>query len=222
MWPSILQTGSVLIAALSVVLGISAWRRTLLGQKRFDLAEQVAVGFAEARTALGQIRSPASFGGEGSSRPRSENETEEMRQVLDQAYVAIERYNKSEAFSKLLPLRHRFELYFGEEAARPFSELEEIVWEIIFAARKLERLWPRQGKPMTAEQFERHLKEMHAAEAIFWAGSEDPDPLTPRIDKMVRDINTTCRAIINPRHDLCTVVRGWLTSTWKFIRCGQS
>lgn len=221
MWATILQTASVVIAAFSFTLGISAWRRTLLGQRRFDLAEQVDEGFANIKTALSEIRSPIGYAGEGQTRPQQGvEETPEQKQLLDQAFVAIERYkDRSEHFAKLRSLRHRFALYFGDDAAEPFQELEDIVGEIVLASRRLSRLWPRQGQPMDDAQFASHLENMHAAEAIFWEGSEEPDPLNPRIDKMVSDIHEACRAAINPSRNIYTVVGGWIHSFSSFFHC---
>ncbi|TPK90998.1 hypothetical protein [Mesorhizobium sp. B2-4-17] len=219
---SILQTVSVIIAAFSVVLGIGAWRRTMKGQRQFDLAEQAVEGFAEARSAFTYIRSPAGFGGEGSSRSRASNETEAQSQLLDQAFVAIERYNKrTDVFSKLMAIRYRFELHFGKEAAAPFSELKNIVDEIIIASRTLARVWPQQGKPMTESQFAKHLEQMHKAESVFWEGFEEPDIISARIDKMNSDINDTCRQIINPRRNLCSVLTAWYSEGLSFLSCGK-
>lgn len=219
MLASFLQTASVVIAAISVAIGITAWRRAALGQKQFELAERVYELFLEARDAFTYIRSPFGFGGEGSTRKRSEIETAEEGQILDNAYVAIERYNaKNEVFSKLIPLKHRFGLYFGKEAAEPFKELTSVINEIFFASRQLSHSWRDQGrKEMSPEEFEKHLDRMHKAESIFWEGAEEPDLVKIRIDVMVAKIESTCAKVVNPRRNLRTVAVDFYSSARSFL-----
>lgn len=220
---STLQTVSVVIAAISVVIGVTSWRRSLLGQRRFELAEQACELFAQVSDAFSQIRSPFSYSGEGSTRTRRENETEEESGILDQAFVAIERYNShSELFAKLLSLRHRFALYFGDEEAKPFEEVDKIRQEILKASRLLSHLWLRQGRvEMKPDEFEQHLDQMHQAEAVFWEGFKEADPIVPRVEKMVEDINRTCRQIVDPRPNFWTYIydgQKWLVH---FLKSGK-
>ncbi|RUV18026.1 hypothetical protein [Mesorhizobium sp. M7A.F.Ca.MR.245.00.0.0] len=219
MLASFLQTASVVIAAISVAIGVTAWRRSALGQKRFELAERVYELFLEARDAFSHIRSPFGYGGEGSTRNKREGETEEETQLLNNAYVAIERYNnKAEVFSKLIPLKHRFSLYFGKETAEPFTELTSIINEIFLASRQLSRSWRDQGRsPMSPEEFEKHLERMHRAEGVFWEGAEDPDLLKQRIDAMVAKIERTCESVINPRRNIRTVAAGAFAEGRSFL-----
>ncbi|MEE4011736.1 hypothetical protein V1T76_06735 [Roseibium sp. FZY0029] len=220
MWPSIIQTISVIVAALSVTIGVSAWRRSLIGQKRIELAEQVIEGFHEARNALQAIRSPMGTAKEGMTRVRKEGEDAAESRILDQAYVAFERYEaRSEIFSKLMAKRYRFALYFGDKAAEPFEDLNDILKQIFLASHKLARLWKAQGTAMEQDVFEKHLKNMHAAEAIFWEGAEDPDPLNPKIETMLNNITETCRKIVNPRRTLCEDLQNNWHSVLNYLQC---
>lgn len=219
---SILQTVSVMIGALSFVLGITAWRRSLLGQRKIDLAETVHEGFEDAAVALRAIRSPFAYVGEGSTRKKKESETEAESEILNNAYVAIERYNKrSENFSNLLSKRHRFSLYFGDEAAKPFDELDAILSEILKASGRLSRLWRQQGTKMSEDNLKRHLEKMHTAEAIFWEGSEEPDPLNPRIEQMLNSIRSTCKSIVNPRRSFCADCKSRWNLMVKYLSCSS-
>lgn len=221
MWSSLVETLTVVVAAASVIYGVNAWRHTTIGQRRIDLAEQVLDLFRQAREDISYIRSPFSFAGEGSTRVRGQGETEADAELLDRAFVAIERMRaKQETFAKLYALRHRFELYFGVAAARPFGELNAIMNEIRLAASQLSRYWRDQGRKEFAEgEFEKHLEKMHKAEAVFWEGSEDPDPIAPRLAAMIGSIDSTCGETVNPRRTIRSVIEGWVSwnrAFWKW------
>jgi hypothetical protein len=185
------------------------------------LAEQVSEGFGQAKAAIHEIRNPFGFAGEGSTRKRSEHELPEESQPLDNAYVVIERYKKhADAFNKLMSLRYRYELYFGRDAATVFGDLNQVLNEVLLASRKLSRHWVRQGRVhMEPEEFQQHLAEMHAAEAIFWEGSEDPDPVNPRVEAILASVDRTCRSVISPRYNLCTLAGRWLSWGRDFMAC---
>ena len=87
---------SVAIAAIAFVLGINAWKREFVGKRRIELAENVLALFYEAQDIIRGMRNPFSFGDEGSTRKRSELESEEESTILDSAYVVFERYQKKE------------------------------------------------------------------------------------------------------------------------------
>ena len=105
---ALLRDLSVVVAALTAIHGISAWRREYVGKRRVDLAEEVYCLFHQARDAILAIRSPWGYGGEGGSRIPDEKETEEEKRELNKAYVTIERYQRYEdLFSRLFSLDHR-------------------------------------------------------------------------------------------------------------------
>jgi hypothetical protein len=216
----ILQTISIIIAALAVAFSVTAWRRTELGKRRIELAEEAATLFYEIGPAINMIRSPVSWSTEGKSRERQKGESEAQAEARDRAHVVIERYNENaELFAKVHALRFRFRAYFGEEAYRPFSELDQVLREIIGATRRLARLWALDSSTMRPERVEEHDKRMFAAEAIIWQDSEEPDPLTPRIEKLIADMDRTCQAVINPRPTIGTLCNDWLSSARRFWLC---
>ena len=167
---------SVVIAALSFVAGISAWKREFVGKRRIELAESVLALFYEAEDAIREIRSPFAGLDEGKTRQRGQNESEEVSSLLDQAYVVFERYQKREQlFSQLKATRYRFMAAFGADASKPWGELDGAVRKILVAARMLGTYyWPRQGRvAMSEDEFKRHLEEMHRHEAVFWSVGDD-------------------------------------------------
>jgi hypothetical protein len=199
---NVLQSVSIIFACIAVVLGIDAWRREFIGKRRIELAEDVLARFYEARDAIARIRNPFSTGGEGSGRQRHSHEREEESELLDRAYVVFARYEKEqELFNRLHSLRYQIMARFSVDASGPFDELRKILNDIFRASYMLGRhYWPRQGRvQMTEEQFQRHLKEMHQHEAIFWAGAVMEDPIVEKIDKVILDIEAVCRPVITER-----------------------
>jgi hypothetical protein len=55
--------------------------------------------------------------------------------------------------------------------------------------------WPRQGRvEMAPAEFEKHLEEMHGYEAVFWYMGEDKDKISPRVRKVVENIESITQA----------------------------
>jgi hypothetical protein len=189
--PDVITAISVAIAAISFVTGVNAWKREFVGKRRIELIENVLALFYEAQDAIREIRNPFSFGGEGTTRKRSEHEREEETQLLDQAYVVFERYQKREKlFAELRSMKYRVMATFGSKAGEPFDELNMVLNEIFSSARILGTYyWKRQGRVrMSEEEFQRHLEQMNKHEAIFWFMGEEKDEITPRVQRAVEKI----------------------------------
>ncbi|KAA9385700.1 hypothetical protein [Neorhizobium galegae] len=199
-WPVFLQTCSAVVGASTFVYGVGAWRRNIIGQKRIDLAVQTIVAFLEIQQAFREIRSPASHAGEGTTRQGRQGEDARDAEIGRMAYVAIERINnRSEKFITLAALRNQHHAYFGTVHLGPFNEADAVRMEIFRAALRLEVQWKKQGHQFrTEKEQEDHLAKMHAAEEVFWDSYADEDPLNPRIDKMVSEMESFCRQIIEP------------------------
>lgn len=182
---------AVLIAALTFIAGVSAWRREFIGKRRIELAESVLAMFYEAEDVIKQIRNPSSFVGEGNTRKREEKELKEDSLLLDRAYIVIERYQKRELlFSQIKSMRYRVKAVFGPSAKEPFDELDTIISEIFNAAQMLgSHYWPRQGRvEMAPKEFKKHMEKMQNYEAVFWLTDKDKDMISPRVQKMIEKI----------------------------------
>ena len=71
---------------------------------------------------------------------------------LDQAYVLIERYNKhSELFARIHSLRYKFMALLGQEAAKPFDELNMIVNELIVSSHQMARRAKQSSRRFNSE-----------------------------------------------------------------------
>jgi hypothetical protein len=221
MLAQILQTASVVIAAASFVYGIGSWRRAAIGQKRVDLAVEGIVAFREVEQAFREIRSPFSRDDEGATRKSRVGETESDAKLNQQAYVAMERMNaRSDKFAKLQSLRHQFEAYYGTDALAPFNDVLDIQNQIIRASYRLEIHWKKQGKSFDSEEaFEAHLVKMHEAEAIFWEGYEEPDPINLRLDEVTRKVDDICRDVIEPSRNIAIVAKNLRKRFRRFWLC---
>jgi hypothetical protein len=197
----LLQSMSVILACLTIILGVDAWRREFIGKRKIELAEDALTRFYEARDAIARIRSPFSTTAEGSERKKSSGELPEQSELLDRAYVVFARYEKEqELFNHLYVLRYQVMARIAVSAAQPFDELRKIVNDIFRSANILGRhYWPRLGRVMMTEVvFQIHLEEMHRHEAVFWAGIDD-DQTAARVEKVISDIESICRPVLEER-----------------------
>lgn len=187
---------SVLIAALTFIAGVSAWRRELVSKKRIELAESVLAMFYEAEDIIKQIRNPFSFVDEGKTRKHEQNELKEDSIILDRAYIVFERYQKREMlFSQIKAARYRVKAMFGASASEPFDNLDEIINQIFSAAQLLgSHYWPRQGRvKMEAKEFKKHLEEKQNYEMIIWNMNGENDKISYRVRETIEKIEKILR-----------------------------
>lgn len=205
---NVITSISVAIAAISFVSGVSAWKREFIGKRQIELAESVLAMFYEAEDAIREIRNPSSYTDEGKSRKRADFEREEESQLLDQAYVVFERYQKREKlFAELRSIKYRFMATFGSQAGEPFKEMDKILNEVFISARMLgTHYWRRQGRvQMSDEEFQKHLDAMHKHEAVFWYMGEDEDTISLRMRNVVKQVENITRDAVKANSG----VTGW-------------
>jgi hypothetical protein len=197
---NIIASVSTVIAAISVIYGVGAWRREHVGRRRIELAEEVLALFYEARDAIAFIRSPMGYTGEGSTRERGDDETEDERRILDNAYVVFERYKKThEVFNKIESLKYRFVVQFGETSLDHFLGLRKIVNQIFSSARMLSNLWLEQqqaGRFENSVKSEKIRESINKCEGVFWEMPDDKDEIKPKVNAIVEQIDELCRAVI--------------------------
>ncbi|MGM0601517.1 MAG: hypothetical protein ACQETH_17020 [Candidatus Rifleibacteriota bacterium] len=187
---------SILIGIWVAIYGIDAWRREHVGKRQLELAEDTLALFYEAADAIKHIRHPLSLTQETEDIERGDGETEAQFHARKNASVVFHRYNQyQELFSKLHASRYRFMAQIGKYEAAPFDDLRKIVSEIVSSARMLSVLWARDHF-RTDEQWEKHSAQIRKYEAVFWEGAEEDDPINPKLDQVIADIESTCRAII--------------------------
>src|SRR6478752_4989395 len=158
---SIIQSVAVVIASATAIFGITSWRREAKWKRKYELAEEVLSIFYECSEKIMMIRSVFGHSLEGKTRKKNENESPEESQILDNAYVFIERYEREkESFIKLFTLKFRFMAIFGKESGESFDEIRKIINTIILAANRLgTQYWKNQGrKSFRGTEFEKHLE----------------------------------------------------------------
>lgn len=194
-WTDLIRNIFVIIASIVAIYGIRAWRHEFIGKRKIELAEEVLALFYEARDIIKYIRDPGGFSKEGSSRETEGEETPLVKEARDRAFVPMERYNEHRAtFSKLSSLKYRFVAYFGKDAATPFDDLRGILNEIFLAARRLARYWSiESGTSMTEEQ----VKKRDMCEAIFWEDEAEKDPINPKLDHIIEQMERMCKEFIH-------------------------
>lgn len=213
-----LQILSPLIAATAIIVSIGAWRRSELGKRRVDLAEELLELSVKAQDAIRDARSPLGFVGEGNTRKRGEGEDPKESEILDRAYVAAERFQRHvDVFNKVYSLRTRARAYFGEEVSKALDELLVARKEVLFAGRKLARYWHTVDRQSwTEEQRQQHLEKMFALEEIFWAGGE-PDPIAAKVSMSVEAIDRVCVRAIRPTRTLWCDVQSVAGGVWRYL-----
>lgn len=205
-WPESLKNISVLIGIWIAISGVSAWRKQHIGKRKIELAEDALALFYESYDAIKHMRHPASFSNEMESVERAQGETEEAWQARRNASVVFHRYNNYQAlFNKLHAMRYRFMAQIGKEEAKPFEDLRKIVNDIIMSARMLARLWAR-SHFRTDQQWEKHQQQVSKHEAVFWEGLEDEDPINPRLDQVIKNIEAVCKCVIEEQHSIFDIL----------------
>jgi len=193
---------SLLIGIWVAIYGIDSWRREHKGKRQLELAEETLALFYEVRDVIAYIRNIVSFSNETEGIERGEDESEERYEARKQASIVFKRYNENqELFNKIHAMRYRFMAQIGKEQAEPFNELRKIVNEIFISARMLSQLWSRRHF-RTQEQEDKHYKSIERHEAVFYEGIEEEDPIIPRLNKLVDEIEETCKSIISGKGTL--------------------
>jgi hypothetical protein len=182
-----------------VIIGVNAWRQEYVGKRRLELAEEVLALFYEARDTINYIRNPFSYAGEGGTRNAGPNESPEEKRINDNVYIVFERYNKrQDLFNKLYSMRYRYMARFGKDSAKPFDELNNIMNDIFRSAHMLSYYWKQQGRRQwkNDSEFNQHLEEMKKHEAVFWQMSSAEDPILPRVNAVISEIEAQSLKII--------------------------
>lgn len=193
---------SLFIAICVAIYGIDSWRRAHKGKRQIELAEETLALFYEARDVIAYIRNIFAYSSETEDIERGEKETDERYEARKQASVVFKRYNANqELFNKIHAMRYRFMAQIGKEQAEPFEELRKIVNEIFVSARMLSQLWSRHHF-RSQEHEDKHYRSIERHEAIFYEGIEEEDPIIPRLNKLVSEIEITCKAIISGKGTL--------------------
>jgi hypothetical protein len=190
----VVNTLAIVTASIVAICGISAWRKEFQGKRKIELAEEVLVLFYEARDAIRAIRNPFGFQGEGSTRKPQENETSVQKASRDRAYVVYERFEKrQEVFNKIHSKRYQFMARFGNEKAKPFEDLWNIVFDIQISASQLAEIWSEVA--FNQDDRDKLKKVRKELESKIWQHGKN-DVVDPLVEKVISDIEEICKPII--------------------------
>jgi len=198
----IIESLGVIAASATAVFGVLSWRAQLRYKRKYELAEEVLALSYEARDVIRQIRSPMGFVGEGGTRTARDGESPDEKRILDQAFVAAERYGRNRAvFDRLHALRYRFMAAFDPGLAAPFDEFRQVVNQIVLSAMRLGHLWLERSRPVARRpgDEQRLLDQIEKHEAVIWGDSSDDiiaDPFQQRVDNAVTALETACQGLI--------------------------
>ena len=197
---------SVIIAALSFVFGVYAWKREYVGKRRIELAQSVLAMFYEADDAIIAIRNEGGFEGEGKTRKQNEGETPQMSKILDQDYVVFERYKTREKlFAEIRSNKYQFMAVFGKEYGEPFDELNKAVKKILLAGRALRRYHLQMERGTISESAQEKLSELtREQESLICYAEDKDDQIVPVVNKAIEQIE---KVVERETENL----RGWLS-----------
>lgn len=197
---------SITLASVIAIYGIGSWRRETRWKRKYELAEETLALFYDAQERLAIIRSPASYSHEGKTRNKNENENPEESSILDNAYVAFERFERErEPFNKLKVIKFKFIVAFGKEYAKPFDEVRRIISEVLNASNAVFRHQLQEGKrvnQMSQAQLEKYLEKMQAYEDKLWASDSESetDLISARMVEAIEVIEIICNNILKKQN----------------------
>lgn len=198
----ILKSISIIIASGVAIYGINSWRREIKWKRKYELAEETLSLFYEVQDAISIIRSPFVSVSEGKTRKRQERETKEDSEILDRAYVVVERFEKNkESFFKLRAIKYRFITLFGKESEKPFNEIVKLTNKIMTVSGFLGRYWKDHSRRnFSDEQLEKYHPKMDEYEAIIWESySEENDTIKEKLEQIISDIEAVCNTVLQKR-----------------------
>lgn len=198
----VLKSISIIIASLVAIYGINSWRREIRWKSKYHLAEEALSLFYEVQDKIFIIRNPAGNSNEGRTRKKGENENPDDSEVLDSAYVVIERFeNNKESFYKMKAIKYRFCAVFGKDCEKPFHDITKLTNKVLLASRLLgTNYWKNQGKKnFTDDQFKKHLKEMYKYEAIIWERHDEDDELKKELLRIINEIENICDSVLKKK-----------------------
>lgn len=182
----IINTVAIVIAAWIAIKGINDWRKQFQGKRKIELAEEVLALFYEAKDSIRAIRCPLSHQSEGTIR--------ESKQAIDSAII-YERYEKRQGiFNKLGSKRYQFKAMFGPEKDKPFEDLNKIIIDILNAADGLSMTQNRSANNDNSKNNNDWQKYM----SVIYLFMPD-DPITPRVNKVISDIDAICQPFLGNR-----------------------
>lgn len=185
----------MLVTGTVAVIGVTSWRRQMVGKRKAELAEQVLVDFYEARDVFQWVRSSGFLASEGNSRKATEDEPDQVRLMRNVYFIPLERLNREkELFARLQARRYVFRAYFGDAGTEPFETLAKAHNEISVTAGLLIQIAEYDGASKAVSNSRDKLLD-----DLGWGKRARPDDMDRSIKKAVADIEAICRPMLEGR-----------------------
>ena len=186
----LIENISLIIASITAIIGIGAWRRELKGKKKYDLAEEALYLFYEARDRIRFIRNLFSL----AVGVKAEN----VFPGKTQRDLLMDIYSKHhEVFNKLHTLRYRFMVLFGADKVKPFDDIRSIINDLFYATERLPFYWDWKKVELKSEKEPKKYQEkVRELESILFKTSEENDPLEIRLNNIISNIEEICGKVL--------------------------
>jgi hypothetical protein len=218
-------------ALVFAVRGVRTWNQERRDLRRAELAEKTLTIAHRAKDAIGVVRSPFGYAGEGSTRKREPNESDREAEALDRAFAPIERLNTiGDVFDEIQSLRYSLTAAFGRQVPEPLLVFLRVRNEIAGAARinMREALDAVRGRDAAMDR--NAVGRAERREAIIWEGLNDPDAIVARLDAAIADLERTFRPYVEatfrplswswPRNRQDARVWVYRVAHFLFVLCG--
>jgi hypothetical protein len=191
----LIESIAVIIATVVAIIGVNSWRDEAKWKRKYDLAEDVLTLFYTAQHKIRIIRSVMIYAGEGSSRTKELEETDEEKKIKDKAYIIVERYQKHrDAFDKLEAIKFRFFAVFGKENGVPFESLTKLINRLDFAAQEMQAI--ELGEWGIEDRIQKRKESLKRQNIVFNTKREE-DEIEMEMDKIIKLIESICEQIVN-------------------------
>lgn len=175
--------------------GVTVWKDQITFRRKSDLAEQILEGFYQAQETLRYARVWVRWAGEGEGRPGEKEEPEELKRMLDDFFVPVERlHNKSEFFSVFFALQWRAKAVFGDEIFEKFRFMLKKHRELENAAFGLMRLYREAF--YNNDILEKQEKFITNMKRILGRDIEGTEYFDEEVAQIVSDVEQICKRYI--------------------------
>jgi hypothetical protein len=165
---SILSDALVGLSALAVAIigfvGLKQWRAKLTGKTKFDIARKMAILAFQYRDEYKRARNPFTFYGESSERKKSENETDDEANMLDEYFARRKRLGLlQETLRQLYEASWEAEILLDKDIGKAIIPLEDSFKELFVSMEayfqtSYNQVIRKQGRGISEEWLQNHYK----------------------------------------------------------------
>lgn len=187
----VLQTLAVIAASIAAIIGVSTWRKQMVGRRKMELAEEILTLVYEVQGAMEWVRNPAGWSSEGQSRPgRADEPDEGLQRLKDAYYVPAERLSHlDEEFARLRVLRHKAKAYFGHDLEEALAVFHRVRNDVSTAVHML-------LATASDDQVEGGLRKEWDRKARNMGTTDHPDEIVAHLEAAVSTIEEHCRPLL--------------------------